>query len=790
MSRDSQLQNSSFNISPNFSSLGSLFSYPSRLLSRIRGIDSYEPVIGAAPVHPIDSTPTLQAPGQHVIPEVPPHSFPGPWGFFTSSYTIGLVLMMVLMHRIENVVVPTRVPHFPIAFHTRGRSPSRIMLRRLYDAFMPLDMTNTVTRAALHLPTLYFMGKSLFLWTLILLQASNLYPSISNDYMISLRIWSESQEMRDVCWQTFCAICGAFCVEAFVKGLDGVSVGIGAHMQANTSPFNLVGYAFLLYAYSSSYTHVLKPDGLPSRPDKHVLVTIVIPLLQLTIFHILSCRKRWSSHRLIPTALSSVLSLLHFHTTLFSHSMFESRSPDLSVAGENKQHAYSNPAGIGSYPILNYVPNLFETVLLLLISLTVLLNVATQLLLTGRVTKPLLGLGLTSADGGPTEGWSWSPPWEEDFGVVLLRVGTASLEATGLRGWGNEVTGVVASLPSDHIAASTNPIVTRERIERGTLKMNRNGVIEVAHGSVTTIKTRTSRTRKPLVSKRVQIVKGLDNEIRDVDFVGNTGSVNGGRRVYGVPGFFTVNRGWYWGVRALGSAIWSASFGLLRLIWDVIRGKKAGDRFGRSADEEINTNENQTPVDDCDSEDELMSQEETYEMFLRGDRISDDEGDDDEWIHESEFGSDEEQESNSVSDAEDERSSTETVALYSDLQTRGTSPDATSSAMLAHMAYSGDFPLTRRRYKALLAPSTPPEEGPTFQARRSSGSEIDPSYEDSRRNCVICTVEQRQIICWPCRCLTMCDQCRESLAARSSASKHRCPCCRRPIEGYSRIFIP
>jgi hypothetical protein len=56
----------------------------------------------------------------------------------------------------------------------------------------------------------------------------------------------------------------------------------------------------------------------------------------------------------------------------------------------------------------------------------------------------------------------------------------------------------------------------------------------------------------------------------------------------------------------------------------------------------------------------------------------------------------------------------------------------------------------------------------------------------------------------------MCDECRETLASRSSAGKHRCPCCRRryvfyfldgvclgadvldwgSVEGYSRIFIP
>jgi hypothetical protein len=164
-----------------------------------------------------------------------------------------------------------------------------------------------------------------------------------------------------------------------------------------------VGYSFLLYAYSSPITHVVKPPGLPSRPDKHVLATITIPLLQLTIFHLLSVRKRWSSHRFLPTALSSFLSLLHFHSTLFSHSLLFFNNEDTTPLSINNgtdttsTPAYSHPSGVTSYPILNYIPNMFETILILLISLTIFLNVITQLLLTGRVTKPLLGLGLNGA---------------------------------------------------------------------------------------------------------------------------------------------------------------------------------------------------------------------------------------------------------------------------------------------------------------------------------------------------------------------------------------------------------
>lgn len=74
--------------------------------------------------------------------------------------------------------------------------------------------------------------------------------------------------------------------------------------------------------------------------------------------------------------------------------------------------------------------------------------------------------------------------------------------------------------------------------------------------------------------------------------------------------------------------------------------------------------------------------------------------------------------------------------------------------------------LTRRQYGPIINPSSRVPWG------------ISPEDAETSRNCVICTVEPRVIICWPCRCLALCDDCRGSLAARSASSKHHCPCCR------------
>lgn len=53
--------------------------------------------------------------------------------------------------------------------------------------------------------------------------------------------------------------------------------------------------------------------------------------------------------------------------------------------------------------------------------------------------------------------------------------------------------------------------------------------------------------------------------------------------------------------------------------------------------------------------------------------------------------------------------------------------------------------------------------------------------------CVICQSSSRTIIVWPCRCLSLCDDCRISLAMNNF---DKCVCCRRDVMSFSRIFVP
>lgn len=53
--------------------------------------------------------------------------------------------------------------------------------------------------------------------------------------------------------------------------------------------------------------------------------------------------------------------------------------------------------------------------------------------------------------------------------------------------------------------------------------------------------------------------------------------------------------------------------------------------------------------------------------------------------------------------------------------------------------------------------------------------------------CVVCHSTARTIIVWPCRCLSLCEDCRVSLAMNNFGS---CVCCRRDVVAFSRLYVP
>ena len=129
-----------------------------------------------------------------------------------------------------------------------------------------------------------------------------------------------------------------------------------------------------------------------------------------------------------------------------------------------------------------------------------------------------------------------------------------------------------------------------------------------------------------------------------------------------------------------------------------------------------------------------------------------------------------------------------------------------TNVLMAHLSRQDDGVLTRRGYQRMLNGRSQAEcEAQHLldvirQRRAPTSLPGDPSEQERMRLCVICYIEDRTIICWPCRCLALCEGCREAMATRSPPRTHRggqapvvthtCPTCRTPVVGYSRLFLP
>jgi len=293
--------------------------------------------------------------------------------------------------------------------------------------------------------------------------------------------------------------------------------------------------------------------------------------------------------------------------------------------------------------------------------------------------------------------------------------------------------------------------------------------VEVNRSGVTSI--------SPAVEMRgrhKKLKEGLANEIRNVKT--GRGDVH-----------MWIDAVWYRELTKFWAGIWKVMKGFGRLLWQgrLRYARHSHQNHGAASDTGGMEGRSHAEGDDYGGDD-------TYERFLRGENVSDD--DDEEYEPHpmsqalsrtpstfSEVASDDEATGDTAS---------ETAALFTDLSSAA-STSASAPLLLAHMTDASSTPLTRRRYRDLVhGPSDPPPESNAWATFGVQSVADDGAVAENRRNCVICTVEARQVICWPCRCLAMCDDCRENLASRSSASKHRCPCCRRNVEGYSRIFIP
>ena len=401
--------------------------------------------------------------------------------------------------------------------------------------------------------------------------------------------------------------------------------------------------------------------------------------------HCLEVKQRWSQMRLIPTTIIGVLSLIHFHLVVWWF-------PSL-------------------YPLPNIVPNFVESFLLFVTCVTGALSALTQLLMTGSITKPLVGHA------------ALMPKWHEDFSVVLFRLGTASLEATSVAGLGNEV-GTVVQSPGDIARAPLQP-------DDSTVEIARTGVVAIVPG------------------KHARPHQGFANEIKNVRVAARHSEAWLDA---------LVNATWF---RELGRfllGMWKVLRGAARAVWAKLRNR------GVSAPSP-DSGEPQGEVLSRGAHAEREIDSEFYARFLRGDDLSEDE--EDFAPDESAPGTPSSASDDDGDDGDDDTQSeaddgtSDALVLYANLSETASSP-ATASLLLAHMSNPSSSPLTRRRYSSFVSnargqPSSAASQivdwNAFVQERRDAKRDLaeDEGTLESRRQCVICIVEPRDIICWPCR---------------------------------------
>lgn len=336
-----------------------------------------------------------------------------------------------------------------------------------------------------------------------------------------------------------------------------------------------------------------------------------------------------------------------------------------------------------------------------IITLSIALNAITQLLAEGTLSRPLFAHT------------ALLPRRDEDFNVALFRLGTASMDATAVAGLGNEVGAVASTRAADCVRAPH----AREAI-RGALQIDRTGVSALSPAYEQRGRRREAR-------------KGFENEITNVkvkaastDFWMDT----------------VLNVAWQ---RHLGTFLLSA-WRAARRLWGACVAKLRRRDTLRERSPSI-------VVLDGPPAESVGDDADPYERFLRGEPVSDD---DDCFQPEDEQASQSETPSTVSGDEDAETDDGEEQAqLYADLSTS----DATSAPLLlAHMTDTSLSPLTRRGYRRLVSasrrPSTDRDEWDDFVLeRRQAKREMARDADENPRTCVICTVEPRDIICWPCR---------------------------------------
>ncbi|UZJ54889.1 hypothetical protein CBS101457_004209 [Exobasidium rhododendri] len=726
-----------------------------------------------------------------------------PWGFVASRYALTLGIMAVVVNRISHICRPQGRPR-------------------------PLP---TIRRLAIQIPTITFLAYSGLL--LLLVTTHSFFPNNAGLMKLGsvLRVpqdtvtlinsaTSTEEELHSanaaLLWRLFLSVCFAVVSSTLLRTLEGNNNLIINPDDLGTSPtFNLVGFAVLLHLHASSYAF---------PPNKHVYLSILFQVGEVLGIQTCTCWvNRPPVSRLALTAFFGIISTLHYLLAL--------------------------RAGDRGYPFLQSFSRAPDVALIAIIALTVFLHA-----LTAAITDtPLTFSRLIDPRSLPSS--------TDDYSLALFKIGTACLRSTRLSGMDSdlvdihtgvetwvEVNGaqVVVKTPDGRIADSAYTADGRRGFSREIRKIKTSRSVansgdRQSNPYLSSPKWREASKFGNMLMKTLRALaiiilrrfiawlpfdlptipipvwaNDLPRKIRLL-WHGTGGEERRRVRLEEARQRTEVQR-----QRAHSDQLFRE------------RAELASRAFATStAAESSSTNSNAANLMNRDSATSSSTSTTLtpWQKFFSQDFREDDDGDDDEWQDELAVGPlggrsqsiDEDEEDDDDDDDKDDDDddeegeeevigadvgdvSSELLSLAQvDFEGDATGQETYTNVLMAHLSRQGDGALTRRGYQRLMGGQSRAEQEAqdlidVIRHRRVSSNNNTSSTTDERermRLCVICYIEDRTIICWPCKCLALCEGCREAMATRPPLRSHLdastsqvCPTCRTPVVGFSRVYLP
>ena len=356
-----------------------------------------------------------------------------------------------------------------------------------------------------------------------------------------------------------------------------------------------------------------------------------------------------------------------------------------------------------------------------------------------------------------------NPSIEDDFGVALLKLGTACMEATQYSGLRNELVGI-EERPSPYLSLGTD----KGEVMR---PLARIGGFSLEITDIQVFQLEQPHSRNAYYLGLNSFWKAFGKTLLGFGWMIILSTPVGRKAVKLCQSSW--NQRWWYGPRQWTfwrRAAWAEPeqfrrpVRTMREIWEAhvqaARAAQTGVSASAAGLRRRRTTTRAREEDEARGRLYSMSPTPTpstsvYDDFLRGEVGSDDEDEQEDWDDE-----DADSDGTVTVMADDEDVPEQEPELYRDLMQESSEPSfELQPVLLAHLTSSSSSPLTRRQYASILSVATssrslaPSRMEEVVNERRlaMAGRTSDEWDEERRKSCIVCMTEPRDTILWPCR---------------------------------------